>query len=225
MNTVDLKEDKGVIVPVRNIIPGINLDSLVENGEDPGVGFDGSELTDTQTPGVISNARSVWSSNFVSEINYRYDEDVKRELESLRGQVVVDLGAGETLFGYAIADNFGAKGYVGIEPIFAEKLVREVEKEKHNGTPIAVVKEDMLNFLRRLPGDSVSLLCSGIDGDIIPEMDYREATAREIARVLDPEGVYVGHLYPGHIVLPEVEEIDKKLVDRQDGAFLAYRKK
>ena len=112
-------------------------------------------------------------------------------------------------------DQAKAKSYVALEPAFGFDLSEELTYllnpgtedkrgcakpqqerdrmfQKLNKIPVAVVEEDMLSFLKRLPPNSVSIWCSGIDINILPDPNYREAVSKEIVRVLHPRGAYVG---------------------------------
>jgi len=158
-------------------------------------------------------------SDIVHEIR-RNNEQVKSSLACLKDQIVVDLSAGANPYGYFIADLAKARGYVGVEPVFSEELISNIATgiegedfilgicHTHNETPIAVMAEDMLSFLRRLPDDSVSFFCSGIDEFIMPYQDYEKACGREIFRALNPDGAYIGEKCGGHISYlgPEIGE-------------------
>jgi hypothetical protein len=56
----------------------------------------------------------------------------------------------------------------------------------------ALVAEDMLSALRRLPDASVSVLASGIDRCMIGSDRYAALVEKEIVRVLHPQGALVG---------------------------------
>ncbi len=118
---------------------------------------------------------------------------------------------------------------------FLENSISEAEKDnkigmrnfgeeamhEYNGTPISIIQEDMLNFLKRLPDNSVSILCSGIDTIVIPDAKYREDVEKEIERVLDPSGAYIGENCGGHI---ETENLQRETIDGW-GSFNIYTKK
>lgn len=125
--------------------------------------------------------------------------------KQFKGQIVVDLGAGITNRGYTLAGFTDAKAYVGVEPSIRNferlkgiltyqtggfKLREELGKPL---IPAAVVQQDMLSFLRRLPYRSVSILTSGIDGFIIRDGKYIDETNLEIERVLYPGGTYINN--------------------------------
>lgn len=150
--------------------------------------------------------------------------------DTFEGQVVVDLGAGsQHAVDYYIADRAGAKHYVGVDTSIHDRLIDEIVSvgnqdlidyleendfdylgplHESNETPASFVIEDMLSFLKRIPDNSVSIFCSGIDRVIISDERHREAIAQEIERVLHPEGGYIGS--HSHIKL---KTLSPKIID------------
>jgi hypothetical protein len=108
----------------------------------------------------------------------------------IKGQVLVDIGAGETGNGYMFASRFGAKGYVGVEPNWANELSTSISKQEVQLIPAIVVKEGMLDFLKRLPDKSVSVMAVAIDHCIITSEMAVEVSS-QIERVLDPMGGFI----------------------------------
>lgn len=143
-------------------------------------------------------------------------EEIRDAVDSaFKDQIVVDIAAGANLFAYRMVDHAKAKSFIAVEPAFCydlhnrlfELLSPEIERESAsadsqeerfrqnkelNKIPVAIVAEDMLGFLKRLPSNSVSVWCSGIDYLVIPDQKYRDEVAKEILRVLHPDGSYVG---------------------------------
>ncbi|MCK5125553.1 MAG: hypothetical protein KAR42_04795 [candidate division Zixibacteria bacterium] len=75
------------------------------------------------------------------------------------------------------------------------RLVVGMKRHLNHGTgdlPVSLVAEDMLTALRRLPNESVSILASGIDECIVPKDVYAEKVEKEISRVLNPKGAFIG---------------------------------
>ncbi len=107
------------------------------------------------------------------------------------GQIVIDLWAGAQASDYKLVDKCNVKCYIGVEWINDAILTLNIEAYKGTWIPAIVVKQDMLDFLERLPDDSVSILCSGIDTTIIWDTRKRKSIATEIFRVLSPDGCYV----------------------------------
>jgi hypothetical protein len=112
-------------------------------------------------------------------------------LSNFKDQIIADLGAGQWAIGYELAAQFSARGYIGVEPFHNHTLYHHLVhiRSKVGAIPAAVVPEDMLTALQAFPSNSVSILLSGIDTDIIWKRDYSDEVAREIERVVHPEGV------------------------------------
>ena len=115
---------------------------------------------------------------------------------SLKGQSVVELGAGMMPHGYLMAATFEARNYLAIEPHYADVLLKAIcqalEEQRNVITeiPWKVSSEDMLTALRGIPDDSVSILACGIEDCILPDADYKAAVEAEIARALSETGVF-----------------------------------
>jgi len=236
-------------VSVREILPGMNLNGLVLKGqkrddtsEESQIDYD-KEVYSTGKrdgriiPGMDYTSDAGFAIGVYKSLNERkiYAEnnpELNEALSLFVGKVVVDLGAGSYPIGYCIVDYWNARGYIGVEPNYIEDLVsrlqhvEEFAAHKLNRIPFAVVAEDMLGFLRRLPDNSVSIFCSGIDLAIIPRGNYRDEVAKEIMRVLDPNGVYIGHSSGGHIYIKDAL-IEEKHINNEgiSGSVVAYRKK
>ncbi len=150
-----------------------------------------------------------------------FNNFIKGLREKLAGQTIVDLGAGNTNFGYSLSLLLGASKYVAVEKFedTAKKLGEELKKFKIKDGKISlenlglydgrknlaeqemfpinglisasIVQDKILHFLKRLPDNSVSILTSGINYGLIDNTEYREAIALEIERVLDPKGLYI----------------------------------
>ena len=115
---------------------------------------------------------------------------------SLKGQSVVELGAGMMPHGYLIAATFEAKNYLAIEPYYADVLLKTlgqaIEDQKHvvAEIPWKVSSDDMLSALQKIPDESVSVLACGIEDCILPDAGYKAAVEAEISRVLSETGVF-----------------------------------
>lgn len=112
-------------------------------------------------------------------------------LDFLKEEILVDLGAGHHLGGFNLARRNGARAYIGDEPYYADILARKISEVEEEGTLSAVVDEPMLDFLERLPPESVSFLMSGITQGIIPNKRLREEIGKQIQRVLSRRGGYI----------------------------------
>lgn len=115
---------------------------------------------------------------------------------SLKGQSVVELGAGMMPHGYLIAATFQAQNYLAIEPYYADVLLKTlrqaIEEQKHvvAEIPWKVSSDDMLSALQKIPDESVSVLACGIEDCILPDAGYKAAVEAEISRVLSETGVF-----------------------------------
>ena len=100
-----------------------------------------------------------------------------------------------------------------VEPFFTEGIVWNLKEDFHGGfdeikemgpekIPSAVVPEDMLSFLKRLPDDSVSVMCSGID-ECILKPAYANEVRKETLRVLSPDGGLLNFASIIHLDLPD----------------------
>lgn len=142
--------------------------------------------------------RAAGADGAVSLIKRGMLESIKlREfLQSFSGQIMVDLGPGDTVDGYEIASLSGANAYVAVEPYYwvecqtkffgYDRMPRENNFEK---IPHDIVEADALSFLRRLPDKSVSVFASQMESVMKPE--YEIAVAQEIQRVLHPQGAFI----------------------------------
>tara|TARA_Y100001934_G_scaffold101337_1_gene124586 strand:- start:917 stop:1618 length:702 start_codon:yes stop_codon:yes gene_type:complete len=144
---------------------------------------------------------------------------------ALKGQSVVELGAGMMPHGYLIATTFEAKNYLAIEPYYADVLLKTlrqaIEEQKHviPEIPWKISSDDMLKALRKIPDESVSVLACGIEDCILPDAEYKAAVESEIARVLSTTGVFASShsdLQPRglHEETFEFQRIGSELKDR-----------
>ncbi len=69
------------------------------------------------------------------------------------------------------------------------KILQKVITAK--AIPVSIVKDNILDFLRRLPDNSVSFFAFGVDINMIPDDKYIEAVNREMQRVLSQKGGYL----------------------------------
>ncbi len=138
---------------------------------------------------------------FVQRLEGSVDSDSNAKefidgLKRLRGQVVVELGAGSSPMNAILAKRYGARAYVGTDPVNAEDLEINLRKEgllNDKRIEVAVVPEDALTILKRLPDKSVSIMVSGLDNDVLHAFDdeYVMGIRVELERVLHPDGVFV----------------------------------
>tara|TARA_B100000315_G_C14370738_1_gene492836 strand:- start:3 stop:695 length:693 start_codon:yes stop_codon:yes gene_type:complete len=179
--------DRKQPVPVYKLIHGMNREGLVRTRV-KGFEYDASKRLNTLDGKSFNNP-------------YIEGFDKYEELERLhpfQGDVLVDLGSGSGKRGLPtsikIAKLGGAIGYVSVD-LFKEEWCNDYDKAqgvskiaarymKELDIPIAVVQEDMLSFLKRLPNRSISALCSGIDRDIV-ENEYGVQVQEELKRTIN----------------------------------------
>ncbi len=133
-----------------------------------------------------------FSANSLSSIEQQ--RDLKRKLKRyFKNQIIVDLGAGKNIRGLQIATALDAKGYIGVESNWPKQLHDIIKrKEETLKIPVAVVPEDMLSFLQRLPDKSVGVMAHGITWEILHSQDYTDKVDNEIMRVLAKNSAFFG---------------------------------
>ena len=115
----------------------------------------------------------------------------------LRGERVVELGAGMMPYGYALAATCGARNYLGVEPFYADVLQKSVNDfirsraETVPRIPFKIVANHMLYQLQEEGDDLVSIVACGIENCILPNEGYKKKVEAEIFRVLRPGGVFL----------------------------------
>ncbi|OGL86146.1 hypothetical protein A3I40_01800 [Candidatus Uhrbacteria bacterium RIFCSPLOWO2_02_FULL_48_12] len=194
---------KNQIRSLEEILPGIKLDGLptlqqarenLDQQHRLGKKFYGSLSTDYA---------SLPYTTLLSERDaHRHAEELSR----LRNQVIVDLGAGDFAYGLGIAEMVGARAYIGVEKFnfqglehaIGNRFLRSGDKLPSDlkRIPVAIVPEDALGFLKRLPDKSVSVMSFGGSGIGLEfgnkRHDYQEnEIGKEIVRVLHPEGAFI----------------------------------
>lgn len=114
--------------------------------------------------------------------------------ERVRGKILVDLGSGTNNSMERLAEALEASVYVKIDKFFLNpKLINPTEIVRtKQGMQITGAISDMLDFLSKLPDNSVCLTINGIDGLVIRNNEYHEALVREIVRVLVAGGAVFG---------------------------------
>lgn len=65
-------------------------------------------------------------------------------------------------------------------------------KKIGKGTQVVMVSADILDFLSRLPDNSVCMTINGIDNRVIENQEYHQALAKEMMRVLAKDGLIFG---------------------------------
>jgi len=146
---------------------------------------------------------------FFLEIHRRFF-DVRKPLRRAgvkEGQTILDFGCGPGHYSVAAAKMVGAKGKVyalDIQPLAVRSVERKAKKEGLTNITAILSDKDT-----RLPDQSIDI---ALAYDMIHMVNDKQALARELHRVLKPNGtlsVIVGHM--------KVEDILKIL--EQDGLF------
>ena len=132
-----------MLTPLQSIIPGINVSNLV-GLEEISKGYTGGPLAN----GSMSTHPKKFAWQFFSGSDYLVEA-----AKSFEGQVVVDLGAGENLDGYILANIAGANSYIAVEPWNIQELYRKMaDQEKLKGDPELNKKiEKMHKFIGTIP--------------------------------------------------------------------------
>ncbi len=218
-------------IPITEAIPGINTKGLESTNHV--YGESGTPSYPIESTNPLGHANSVYSSELWDTNPDRKGKVLQFIEDTFEGQVVVDLGAGTSGLDYYIIDRAKASSYVGVDINLELQVVNDIaisdDKElvdfnfntnvnpmyrfeynrpahEMNRTPAVLVQSDMLSFLRRLPDNSVSIFCSGIDASIISDKKHLDEIRGEIVRVLNPSGGYIGA--HAHINLPNVENVE-----------------
>lgn len=134
--------------------------------------------------------------------------------DRIKGQIVVDLGAGPYPTMYLLCCAAQAKAYVGIEKYHSALLRiniqhcgqfrKDVEYYVHttipeghsvhplNYVPAVLISDDAKNALQRMPNNSVTITACGLDGGILSP-GYARQLELVISRKMHPQGAFVGY--------------------------------
>jgi len=238
-NVMDEGRDVPLPANLENLIPGIRPSGEVRipyyregTGHDYWDSFIGSIFYGMRDICVFSEEKMAEYDDKTRQEIERYS-GIETALKLFRNQLVVDLGAGPGAVGYYFAALAGARGYVAVDKYCADGVIEcGADEIKHffkdkigpldfEVKPIQGIstEQDMLTFLKRLPDKSVSILASGIDGYLLPDLRYTSDVTQEIGRVLSPEGVYICHDSPALSYFLDKSEIEpfKPEKFRQEG--------
>ena len=193
---------------VEALIPGIRTQGL--RLERPGL-YIGTSIYPKDTRDTPrSQAQHVLEKLTSKKVN---SESQLAELTGyLKGRTVVDIGAGKTTKGYQIASMCGATGYVAVEAHHFSELrnvLGKVRQANSGKMPVCVVGEDMRDFAKRVPDNSVAIFVFNIDAHILhkmPMMDI-EKFSQNISRMLAPGSAYIGS--STSMPAPGLREVDR----------------
>lgn len=116
---------------------------------------------------------------------------------ALKGQRVVELGAGMMAYGYALTASSAAKNYLAVEPFYADVLSKSiaemirVRNELLPRIPFKVRPTDMLEHLQGEGDDLISIVACGIENCILPDERYKRKVEAEVIRTLHPDGAFI----------------------------------
>ena len=146
---------------------------------------------------------------FFLEFHRRF-VDVRKPLQRAgikEGQTILDFGCGPGHYSIAAAKMVGAKGKVyslDIQPLAIQSVEKKAKKEGLTNIVTILSNRDT-----RLPDQSIDV---ALAYDMIHMVNDKQALARELHRVLKPDGVL--SVIVGHI---KVEDVLKVL--EEDGLF------
>lgn len=155
-----------------------------------------------------------WSMLLGNKKREGYKEMIATLDKTLKGKVLIDLGGGrgEVLSGswvsgyatyapapmQAVAERFKVKTYVNVDRyhtssrdlIEPHNVTEDLGIEQPRGMHVVYEGGDMLTFLSKIPDQKTDmvLVLNGIDAFVIQKRSYREALAKEIARVVSRGG-------------------------------------
>ncbi|MDD5586133.1 MAG: hypothetical protein PHY92_04135 [Alphaproteobacteria bacterium] len=122
--------------------------------------------------------------------------------ERLKGAPLIDVGGATGRFG-EFAVTAGASAYINVDlyPLGGLHDLGEdpeydlipPESAFKNNTQRLSVCADMLDFISRVPGQSVNIMINGIDELIVRTTEYHKALAQEMVRTVRPDGVILGY--------------------------------
>lgn len=140
-----------------------------------------------------------WLNKIFLEVHKELLEFIR---EKISRELLVDLGGGRRATMKWLAKEFKVKTYIDVEKYLADKFpldpVMNIAEqlgqtpEEAEETEIVLVKADMLNFVSRVPDNSVNFVINGIDTFVIDSPKYHSALAREISRTTKIGGVVFG---------------------------------
>jgi hypothetical protein len=167
--------------------------------------------------------------------------EADRELQRLRGQIVLDLGNGRNpklLQGFLT--QYGIKAYLGVDThniLGQNHGLRRVEKfgdfiylDKQSGDIVdgALVRGDMLRVASSLPDESVSIALCGIDNYVVnTQSPYGMRLVEEVYRISNPAGLIFGIQGPkvsGGILNELIKKPDIQEIGPDFPGFIFLRK-
>lgn len=124
--------------------------------------------------------------------------------KAIQGKRIIELGAGMYSYGYLLSALLGSSSYVGVEPFYADYLLRELEQfskfySNEQLPKYRVSSLDMLSFLKELPDESGHIFACGIESCILPGEQYAAKVEQEIGRVIGKEYYFFSYQSDLHL--------------------------
>ena len=191
------------LTPLTELIPGVSTKDLgcIDNNvgdlksEDSPISHFNDSVPGGRYEGDTEKSPSVY---FGKDSFSRNKSEREKLRNALKGQVVIDIGAGgydQDIEAYVFAAENSAAGYVAVEPYNMDNLIRNFahffmkKKAYKKNLPVSFAEMGGLEFLRALPDHSVSIITSGLE--IIHDQEYVRQLKKEIHRVLSPQGAWL----------------------------------
>lgn len=170
--------------------------------------------------------------NLCARIKDRQDLSIVRDMydflrKHLAGKVLVSLGAVETPLSGALAETppkviINVDRYddrIGPREAPLDPYMVTTVKHEPNSAVEWNVKADLLDFVSRLPDNSVNLQLDGIDTVIIDDERFHRMLAQELIRVLRPGEILLGN----HVDAFDEVARDPRLIQHRIGLLDIFR--
>jgi hypothetical protein len=115
----------------------------------------------------------------------------------MRGQRVVELGAGMMPYGYALAAHSLAQNFVAVEPFYADRqeIAQAAYVESDLPPEIRIPRKvealDMLEYLEGEADNLLAIIACGIEDCILPNEEYKKKVEGEIGRTLMEDAFFI----------------------------------
>ena len=230
------------VADLSEMIPGIDLEGLQSSSDHPLMFLSSRRLSQEEAEWNAGDMPSQYFDGVMDLLSPSLTEEevierAKKAFDSFDDQIIIDLGAGRTAWPYRIlAMPRSPKAYIGVDASEqnADALWHDIGSEQvefangnrtasESAPPAAVVAEDILTFLRRLPDNSVSIFMGGVDRLLIHDQGYWDSMSKEIERVLSSEGGYIA-LAGSHVEPPKAENISTEVIKGSSASLVVYKK-
>ncbi len=148
------------------------------------------------------------------------DPEFDSVVERFKGQILIDIGAGELSEAYKFAKQLGASVYIAIEPYYASRLIKNIEetqKETGINLPFVVIESDALSFLRNLQNNSANMMIVATDHHMFPDLNYNGMVNQEISRII--EGTHASIEFDSVIGSAHDPDVKKFRIGKEYGEY------